>query len=116
MKLAARLSFGLDVIGDLPRRIRSQAATSVGIWAVSRIHFLSVASRGLSLASGSQDDSAETPVRSTSMGVVFLGSVRSRARSLGGTLRLAVEDSALLKVSNSFLVGRGPRQSREEPS
>ena len=44
--------------------------------------------------------------------MVFLGSVRSRARSLGGTLRLAVEESALLKVSNSFLVGSAPCQSR----
>jgi hypothetical protein len=46
------------------------------------------------------------------MGVVFLGSVRSRASSLGGSLRLALEASALANASNSFLVGSAPYQSR----
>ena len=103
---------GLGATGGLPRRMRSHAATSVGICAVRRDAFRSVASRELSAASGSKADSADTPVRSTSMGVVFLGSVRSRAISLGGSLRLAVADSALRCASSSFLVGSAPCQSR----
>ena len=73
-KLPARESFGLGATGVLPRRSRSQAATSVGICAVSRIALRVVASRELSAASGSNEESAETPVRSTSIGVVFLES------------------------------------------
>src|ERR671918_435954 len=111
-KLLARLSFGLGATGDLPRRTRSQAATSVGICAVRRIDLRMVASRELSPASGSHDDSADTPVRRTSIGVVFFGSVRRSVRSLGGSLRLADDASAFEKASNSFLVGSAPCQSR----
>src|SRR4030095_10320842 len=101
-KLLARLSLGFGATGARPRRMRSQAATSVGICAVRRMHLRRVASRELSLASGSQADSADTPVRSTSMGVVFLGNVRSNVSSLGGSLRLALEASAFENASNSF--------------
>ena len=96
----------------MPRRSRSQVATSVGICAVSRIALRVVASRELSAASGSKADSAETPVRSTSIGVVFLGSWRSMVMSLGGSLRTAVEESALTWASSSLRLGRLPFQSR----
>src|SRR5258707_698154 len=111
-KFADRLSFGLGATSALPRRMRSQAATSVGIWAVRRMALRIDASRELSAASGSHADSADTPVRSTSIGVVFFGSVRSSASSPVGSLRLAVDDSALLKVSYSFLEGSAPCQRR----
>src|SRR5215470_19087517 len=89
-KLPARLSFGLGATGALPRRIRSHAATSVGSCAVSRNDFRRVASRLLSAASGSKAESAETPVRSTSIGVVFFGNILSIAISLGGSFRVEV--------------------------
>ena len=75
--------------------MRSQAATSVGICAVSRIALRISASRELSGSSGSNAESAETPVRNTSIGVVFFGSPRSSATSLGGSLRVAVALSVL---------------------
>src|SRR4029078_6794110 len=107
-----RLSLGFGATRGLPRRIRSQAATSVGIWAVRRMPLRIDAWRELSGASGSHDDSADTPVRSTSIGVVFFGSVRSSATSPVGSLRLAVDESALLNVSYSFFDGSAPCHRR----
>ena len=52
------------------------------------------------------------PVRSTSIGVVFLGKSFSIAMSLGGSFRLAVEESALTCVSSSLRVGSFPYQRR----
>ena len=52
-KFAARLSFGFGATGALPLRIRSHAATSVGICAVSLSALRAVASLELSAASGS---------------------------------------------------------------
>jgi hypothetical protein len=92
--------------------MRSQAATSVGICAVSRMDFRSVASRELSAASGSQAESAETPVRRISIGVVFFGKRRSMLTSLGGSLRFAVEDRALTCASSSLRVGSRPYHRR----
>ena len=111
-KLAARFSLGFGVMSGLPRRMRSQAATSVGICAVRRIDLRSVASRELSSASGSNAESADTPVRRISIGVVFFGNRRSIAMSFGGSLRFAVADSAFVSASSSFLVGRCPYQRR----
>ena len=93
-KFAASPRRGFGATGALPRRIRSQAATSVGSRAVSRIDLRSVASRELSAASGSNAESADTPVRSTSIGDVRFGSARRMPRSLGGSFRLAVAASA----------------------
>ncbi len=92
--------------------MRSQAATSVGSWAVRRRDFRSVASRLLSAASGSNEESADTPVRSTSIGVVFLGRSFSIARSFGGSLRFDVEASAFRCVSSSFRDGSRPCHRR----
>src|SRR5262245_36087270 len=82
-KFAARFILGLGAISALPRRIRSQAATRVGIWAVSRSALRAVASLELSAASGSHDERADTQVRSTSIGVVFFGSDRGDVRRAG---------------------------------
>src|SRR6266852_2246436 len=111
-KLPARESLGLGATTGLPRRIRSQAATRLGICAVNLMVFLSVASRELSAASGSKADRAETPVRNTSIGVVFLGSCRSMAISLGASLRFAVEERALTWASSSLRLGSLPYQRR----
>ena len=102
----------MGATGALPRRMRSQAATSVGIWAVSLTLFRSVASRELSSASGSKAESAETPVRRISIGVVFFGKSFSIARTLGGSFRLAVEASALTWASSSFRLGSRPCHRR----
>ncbi len=115
-KLPARFSREFGATGALPRRIRSHAATRVGNWAVKRSDFRSVASRLLSAASGSKADSAETPVRSTSIGVVFRGNIFSIDSSFGGSLRLAVEASALRCASSSLRVGSRPCQSRKVTS
>jgi hypothetical protein len=74
--------------------MRSHAATSVGICAVRRIAFRTLASRELSAASGSNDERAETPVRSASIGVVFLGRSFRIATTFGEILRPA--ESALV--------------------
>ena len=56
------------------------------------------------------------PVRSTSIGVVFFGSDFRSARMPGGSLRFAVELSALVWASSSFLLGRPPCQRRKMTS
>src|SRR5439155_1553711 len=94
-KFAARESFGFGATRGFPERMRSHAATSVGICAVSRTALRAVASRELSAESGSKAERADTPVRSTSIGVVFFGSARSRAISPAGSFRVAVAASAL---------------------
>jgi hypothetical protein len=115
-KLPARLSRGFGATGALPRRMRSQAATRVGSWAVRRSDFRSVASRPLSAASGSKAESADTPVRITSIGVVFLGSVLSIAISFGGSLRFAVEARAFRCASSSLRDGSRPCHRRNVTS
>ncbi len=83
---------------------------------MSRMDFLRVASCELSAASGSKADRAETPVRSTSMGVVFFGSWRSMASSLGGSRRFAVADSVFWFASSSLRFGSRPWKSRNTVS
>ena len=74
--------------------------------------FRSVASRELSAASGSKADNAETPVRRISMGLLFLGSCVRMPTSFGGSLRLAVADSAFVWASSSLRVGNRPCHRR----
>ncbi len=111
-KLAARLRRGFGAMSGLPRRMRSQAATRVGICAVSRRALRREASRELSAGSGSKAESADTPVRSTSIGVVRRGSSRSMSMSLAGSRRVAVAASALVWASSSFRVGSAPCHKR----
>ena len=95
---------GFGAIGALPRRMRSHAATSVGICAVSRMR---LAQRGLARVvvgvgiEGRQRGHAGA--QHLHRRRLLRAAVRSIARSLGGSLRFAVDGQRLVSVSSSFL-------------